>query len=57
MDTVWAAAYLPFVDYFVTDNGFCRLLNDSGLAEKYGAKVYSLKSIDLLLDVLSAWIT
>lgn len=49
MDTIWAAAYLPFVDYFLTDDAFCRLLNESGLAEQYGARVYSLKTIDSLL--------
>jgi len=52
MDTVWAAAYLPFVDFFVTDNAFCRLLNDSGLAAKYDARVYSLKTLDQFLITL-----
>lgn len=53
LDTVWAAAYLPFVDYAVTDNAFCELLQTSGLAELYGTKVYSFKTLRNLLDDLS----
>ena len=52
LDTIWAAAYLPFVHYAVTDNAFCTLLQDSGLAEYYGTKVYSHKSLKSLLDEL-----
>ena len=52
LDTIWAAAYLPFVHYAVTDNAFCALLQNSGLAEHYGTKVYSHKSLRSLLDKL-----
>jgi len=54
LDTVWAAAYLPFVDYTVTDNAFCELLQNSGLAKQYGTKVYSDKTLSsLLMDLKS----
>ena len=53
LDTLWAASYIPFVDYAVTDSDFCNLLNDSGLAELYGTKVYSFKTLDMLLKDLS----
>lgn len=52
LDTIWAAAYLPFVDYVVTDDDFCTLLHSSGLAEQYGTKVYSFKSLNDLLHEL-----
>ena len=52
LDITWAAAYLPFVDYAVTDHAFCELLYSSGLAELYGVKVYSLKTLKTLLDNL-----
>lgn len=52
LDIQWASAYLPFVDYAVTDNAFCELLRSSGLAELYGAKVYSLRTLSDLLDEL-----
>ena len=52
LDTMWAAAYLPFVDYVVTDNDFCNLLNDSGLADLYNTKVYSMRLLkELLLEL------
>jgi len=52
LDTIWAAAYLPFVHYAVTDNAFCALLQNSGLAEHYGTKVFSHKSLKGLLEEL-----
>ena len=52
LDTIWAAAYLPFVHYAVTDNAFCALLQSSGLAEYYGTKVFSHKSLHNLLEDL-----
>lgn len=54
LDVQWAAAYLPYVDYAVTDHAFCTLLQNSGLAELYGTKVYSLRSLDLLLNELKS---
>ena len=50
LDIKWASAYLPFVDYVVTDSAFCNLLNQSGLAELYGTKVYCFKTIGKLLE-------
>lgn len=52
LDTIWAAAYLPFVHYAVTDNAFCALLQNSGLTEHYGTKVFSHKSLKGLLEEL-----
>lgn len=52
LDTIWAAAYLPFVHYAVTDNAFCALLGSSGLAEHYDAKVFSHKTLRGLLEEL-----
>ena len=52
LDIKWASAYLPFVDYAVTDNNFCDLLNQSGLSEQYGTKVFCFKTLDELLKNL-----
>ena len=54
LDTVWAAAYFPFIDYVVTDGAFCDLLQKSGLAEQYGVKVYSFRTLDTLLKELNS---
>lgn len=54
LDVKWAAAYLPFVDYAVTDHTFCELLYSSGLAKQYGAKVYSFRTLTELLDELGS---
>lgn len=54
LDVQWAAAYLPYVDYAVTDHAFCTLLNSSGLAEQYGTKVYSFRTLGLLLGELKS---
>lgn len=50
LDTVWAAAYLPFVGYAITDNSFCELLNCSGLAGIYNTKVYCMKTLGEFID-------
>lgn len=50
LDITWASAYLPFVDYAVTDKTFCTLLKSSGLAEKYNTKVYDISTLSLLLS-------
>lgn len=52
LDITWASAYLPFVDYAVTDTSFCDLLNQSGLSTQYGTKVYCFKTINKLLEEL-----
>lgn len=49
LDIMWASAYLPFVDYVVTDSAFCNLLNQSSLADQYGTKVYSFRTLENLL--------
>lgn len=49
LDITWASAYLPFVDYAVTDISFCSLLKSSGLAEQYNTKVYDMNMLSLLL--------
>ena len=46
LDTVWAAAYLPFINYAITDSRFCTLLETTGLTEKYSTNVYSMKTLD-----------
>lgn len=52
LDITWASAYLPFIDYAITDTSFCNLLNQSGLAESYGTKVYCFKTLGKLLEEL-----
>lgn len=52
LDVQWAAAYLPFVNYAVTDGAFCKLLHESGLAGLYGTKVYSFRTLNTLIDEL-----
>lgn len=52
LDIKWASAYLPFVDYAITDDSFCRLLNQSELAKKYRTAVYSLKNLSEFFNEL-----
>lgn len=52
LDVQWASAYLPYVDYAITDHAFCTLLNNSGLAQQYETKVYSFRSLRELLEEL-----
>lgn len=52
LDTVWAAAYLPFIDYAITDNDFCDLLRSTGLAQQYGVHVYSMRTIKDFINEL-----
>ncbi|MBQ9933219.1 MAG: hypothetical protein IJO69_05230 [Ruminiclostridium sp.] len=54
LDTVWAAAYLPFVDYAVTDTDFCTLLQTSGLADLYGTKVFCFGTLSTLIETLKS---
>ena len=51
-DIIWASAYLPFVDYVVTDDKFNNLLSDSGLLTHYNTKSYSMKNLKHLLNEL-----
>ena len=52
LDISWASAYLPFVDYAITDKKFCSLLNQCGLLDLYKTKVHDFNSIDKLLEEL-----
>ncbi|MCR4719212.1 MAG: hypothetical protein K5768_06240 [Firmicutes bacterium] len=52
LDIKWASVYLPFIDYAVTDKSFCNLLQASGLADRYGTKVYSFNTLNDLLNEL-----
>ena len=54
LDVQWAAAYLPFVNFAITDGAFCKLLQESGLADLYGTKVYSLRTLNTLIDDLKS---
>lgn len=53
LDIQWASAYLPIIDYAVTDNDFCNTLQKTGLAEMYKVKVYSLNTLQQLIDDLT----
>lgn len=53
LDVQWASAYLPYIDYAVTDKDFCKSLKETGLAEQYQVKVYSLDLLKDLIDELS----
>lgn len=52
LDTKWASAYIPFIDYAVTDNDCCNLIQNSGLANQYNTKVFSLKTINELISII-----
>lgn len=52
LDTKWASAYIPFINYAVTDNDCCNLIQNSGLANQYKTKVFSLKTIDELISII-----
>ena len=53
LDVEWASAYLPFVDYAITDDNFRKTLKNTGLSEKFGVKVFSMKTIQNLIESLS----
>ena len=53
LDIQWAAAYLPYIHYAVTDNDFCNVLYSSGMADLYQVKVYSLSTLKNLLNELT----
>lgn len=52
LDIMWASSYLPFIDYAITDNAFCALLNDSGLSDHYDVKVFSATSFRNIINEL-----
>ena len=56
MDIKWAAAYLPFIDYAITDSAFCNLLNTSGIAQLYNTKVYSVRTLQDFMSDVNAYI-
>lgn len=51
-DIIWASAYLPFVDYVVTDDNFNNLLHASNLLTQYNTKSYSMKTLKELINDL-----
>ena len=55
LDALWACAYLPFVDFAITDGAFCKLLNDSKLADTYNTKVYDFSTIASLIEDISKY--
>ena len=52
LDIIWASAYLPFVNYVVTDDKFNNLLNNSGLLTQYNTKSYSMRTLKKLINEL-----
>ena len=50
LDTTWAVAYLPFIDYAITDASFCETLYELGIPELYGTKVYSFRSLEQFIQ-------
>ena len=56
LDIKWASAYLPYVDFAVTDTDFCRVLNETGIANQYDVKVYSFSTLKELLNELNSMV-
>lgn len=52
LDALWASAYLPFVDYVITDHAFSMLLIESSIAETYNTEVYSMRNFRTMIDSL-----
>ena len=48
-----AAAVVPYVDVFATENYLAELLRQTGVARDYGCNVYTMRQKDMLLDYLS----
>ncbi|MEN6635712.1 MAG: hypothetical protein ABFC56_07680 [Clostridiaceae bacterium] len=44
-----ASAYLPYVDFFVTDKSLCNTIKALEIDSLYGAKVYAMKDLTSLL--------
>lgn len=52
LDVKWASAYLPYVDFVITDTNFCKTLNETKLAEQYNVKTYSMSTLHELINEL-----
>ena len=48
-----AAAVVPYVDVFATENYLAELLRQTGVAKDYGCTVYTMRQKDILIDYLS----
>lgn len=48
-DTINASCYLPYCNYYFTDNAMCRILKELNIDKKYNIKIYSFKSIEEFL--------
>lgn len=44
-DTINASCYLPYCNYYFTDNAMCKILKELNIDKKYNVKIYSFKSI------------
>lgn len=44
-DTINSSCYLPFCNYYFTDNAMCRILKELSIDKKYNVKIYSFKNI------------
>ena len=53
LDIKWASAYLPFVDYAITDNAFCEAIKNLKLDNYCKTQVYSLQTIDDLVNAMA----
>ena len=54
LDIIWASAYLPYIDYAVTDDDFCKTLQKTGMVEQYNVKVYSMRTLKELIKELKS---
>ena len=52
LDIRWVSAYLPYVDYAITDNAFCEAIKCLKIDDYYKTQVYSLQTINEFVDVL-----
>lgn len=44
-DTINASCYLPYCNYYFTDNAMCRILEELNIDKKYNVKIFSFKNI------------
>ncbi len=52
VDIVNASRFLPYCNYYITDNKMCRILKELEIDKRYNVKIYSLKTINDLIDEL-----
>ena len=51
-DIINASCYLPYCNYYFTDNSMCRILQELDIDKKYNVKIYSFKNIKEFLEEL-----